>query len=189
MTVNIPTGYAQVTYLWESLNFDSGKAATIVGYFLNGQTFSDLGTTLVTKFEDNLLPEINENISWVGLVAADNDTLVEVAFSEDGGRSGDVSPPNITVLEKKIGTLRGRANRGRNYWPGFLNDGDVASDGTIATGRWGDLELAFATFNNAMATADFNRVILHNDPVPDPTPVDSSSIEHKCATQRRRLRR
>lgn len=189
MTVSIPTGFAQATVKFTSSVFDSGNAVVVLGFDTGALSMHDVAEAVRQAVHDNLLPHIHENLTFDS-VRAINDLDAGVAtIPEDGGRSGDIAPPNCAVLVRKTASGRGRQNQGRNYWPGMLNDGDIVEGGQILGGHLSVLSGAFAAFTEDLATAEMSAVILHNSSDTDPSPVVGGAVENKVATQRRRLRR
>lgn len=188
MSIDIPTGWAQVTLGWTGPT-DTGKAATVLAFNVETfDTFADVAAAVASSFATNLVPLLDSSWTCSSITVMDNTFSYTGTYSLTGTRSGDCPPPNVAVLVKKIGAERGRANRGRNYWPGFVHTGDLDELGNISAGRFGSLTNAFNDFGAAIATDGATPVILHNDPDLPPTAVIGGSVEQKVATQRRRLR-
>lgn len=183
----IPGGAMQVTMNFTSPTFATGRAATVFG--LTGDT-DDLGTVVIAvrdAFFDNLGVTMHEAINLESIVVNTDARGETAVLNHAGERTGALAPPNVCILYKLVTGFRGAANRGRNYWPGQLNDGDINDDGTIDDARWTDLNATVANFFEAITTAEYSIVILHRDGS-TPTPINGGGLERKVATQRRRLR-
>lgn len=189
MTIIIPDGFAQATITYESVTFDSGKAATVLGFSLGTGTLEELANSINDAWEATLRAEQHLAIDYLGVRVVTETNAFELADRKVSGRNGSLAPPNTTVLVKKVAPGRGREHQGRNYWPGFLNDEDVSDSGTITSTRLSDLTAAFTAFGGAIGADSFAQVILHNNSATAPSFVTSGGVEGKPATQRRRLRR
>lgn len=188
MSIDIPTGWAQVTLGWSGPT-DTGKAATVLAFDV--ATVADFATVaahVASAFADQLVPLLDSSWSCDTITVVDNEFSFQQTYELAGTRSGDCPPPSVCVLVKKIGATRGHANRGRNYWPGFVHTGDLDEQGNIAGSRFISLSNAFHDFGSDMAANGLYPVILHNDPDLAPTAVIAGSVSPKVATQRRRLR-
>lgn len=189
MTIIIPEGFAQATLFYRSGTFASGNAATVLAFGIGDKTVQELADSLSVNFKANLLPLMNSEITYVGLRAVTATDGADKTEATQGGRSGDCSPPQVTLLVKKTGTGRGPQVRGRNYWPGFLNDGDVDDSGNVVDSRLVALSSAFNAFGTAMSDDLFPGFILHNESDTDPTPINGGGVEKRVATQKRRIRK
>jgi hypothetical protein len=112
-------------------------------------------------------------------------------------------PPNCAQLVRKLTGLGGRKNRGRFYWPWFLNEGSVDEAGSVDAAWTTGTQTAFdAWFTQGNVTGDGRMVIANKvygvDPVtgkPVVTAVNigpevtSLVVDNRIATQRRRLDR
>jgi hypothetical protein len=188
MSIDIPTGWAQVTLGWSGPT-DTGKAATVLAFNVETfDTFAEVAASVAAAFGSHLIPLLDSSWTCNSITVMDNTFAFTQTYALTGTRSGDCPPPSVAVLVKKIGAERGRANRGRNYWPGFVHSGDLDESGYIDAGWFASLSNAFYDFGAAIATDGATPVILHNDPELPPTAVIAGSVEQKVATQRRRLR-
>jgi len=107
-----------------------------------------------------------------------------------GARTGDLSPPQVQGLIRKLTGLSGRHGRGRLFIPDILESQTDDSGGlnttamnllqAIGNGWYQDVPVAVANVGNF--------VLLHNDSTP-PTDVTGTLAEHLVATQRRRFPR
>lgn len=188
MTVNIPTGNAQVTLTYSGPTV-SGQAATVLGFGLGEEgTLPGLVNAVEAAFIAHLSDYQHVAFTLVNIRAIDNTNVYEKAVTIGGNVTGDLAPPNTSVLIKKTSDLRGRAFRGRNYWPGFLLDSNIYDDGTINPAWLEVLQDQFNLFGEELIGIGYFPRILHNDAVLDPTPVTGGGVENRVATQRRRLR-
>lgn len=188
MTVNIPTGYAQITIGYSGPTV-SGKAATVLGYSLGEEgTLEGLVDIVEASFIAHLSAYLHDSFTVTNLRAVDNEHVAEKSVAIEGGRSGSNAVPNTALLVKKTTNLRGRQFRGRNYWPGFLSDEIVADDGTISPTFVETMDEQFLEFNTELTTNGYFPAILHNDEATPPTAITGGGVELRAATQRRRLR-
>jgi hypothetical protein len=111
------------------------------------------------------------------------------------GGGAETSPPNTSLIVKKLTGFASRAQRGRMYFPPFsLADDDVNDNGTIDATPLATIVTNF----NAWQTQIFiesaetdSLFLLHEQASPGPgtpTLITSFVIEELVATQRRRLR-
>lgn len=188
MGVIIPTGYAQVQLNYGSSTFDSGHAQNSFGLQLvDPVDLQTLAESIGEAWTETLLLVTHEAIALSNVVILTDTERYEAGVYQAGNRTGDLAPPQVTTLVKLTTALRGRANQGRMYLPGLLNDGDIYDDGTINPTWVTDLATSFGTFNSMWASEATQTVILHSTALA-PTPVNNAIIESKIATQRRRLR-
>lgn len=189
MAVHIPAGYAQVTFHFSGPT-RTGRAAAVLG--INTGTSSDLAELAEwasNAFYDNIRPGMHQAFTLQRVVAEDMIYSGEyLTLSGEGSRTGDLAPPQVSVIVSKGTALKGRMFRGRTYWPGLLLDGDVLDDGSLV----GTRQLAIQTYmdefwDDMSSTHAVNQYLLHNAEVA-PTPVDTYGVQNKVATQRRRLR-
>lgn len=189
MAIVIPEGFVQAT-----LNFDaptrSGRAATVLGFTQPAELdLQDVAVEIFSAWENAIKPLTH--VAWVlsdVTVITETQGAVSTQQASAGSRTGELSPPNVTVLMRKSSAARGRFARGRTYWGGHLNDGDVYDDGTLAPNRRNSLLSGYNAFFDQASEPGVNQVILHNDGAIAPTAVTQISVENKVATQRRRLR-
>lgn len=189
MAIVIPAGFAQTTCFFSSSAIDGGEAVVTHGWSLGTNSLDQLAQEWADAVSTGIDGYLHTGYSFTGvraITALADDTY---PGSGPGLRSGDASPPNICVLEKKGTALRGREHRGRAYWPGLLIDGDVDDSGGIDNGRYVLLVALFTAMYTAMSTAGFQPYILHNSGATAPTEVTTATPDPKVATQRRRLRR
>jgi hypothetical protein len=90
---------------------------------------------------------------------------------------------------KKVTELAGRANRGRFYFPGLLDDADVEDDGTVNPSTVTAFQGVMDNFVDDLATSGLPMAILHRDGAATPTIVTGLQVESQVATQRRRNRK
>lgn len=122
----------------------------------------------------------------------------EEPYGVAGGLPMSTPPSNLALLVKKISASGGRYNRGRNYWPGFLSEGDLDEVGLVGSAARAAIQTDMTAFLTALAApagdASVNGTamyILHDEtsPVTTPTAVTSYIVDAVAATQRRRMRR
>lgn len=201
----MPIVFDQTSYLvvlgWQTVNFQSGGGATVLGF--NGPTEStqnlqDLAG-LVNAAAVDLLPELDPNFTQSSVRVESATFSIEDQGAGPGSRSNsDSVPPQVALLDSKSSILKGRRGRGRNYWPsGFLREAEVNEQGIINTPRLQQLDPLFNTFYSAITTGDVfvlaipqsdreEQVSEPNLPWPE---VVARQLDARVASQRRRVRR
>lgn len=187
MPLVIPNGFAQFTVNWASPTFNRHAAATVFGMDLSSMDLASATTVVGDAVRDTLCPDINEEVTFDSIVGITELLREFKSYTAMGGRAGSMSPPQVATLVTYGTGLRGPRNRGRAYFPGFLNDDDVTDSGTIDPTRHTGIANAILDFGTAIVTGGLSPVILHTDGGP-PTAVTTGVVESKVATQRRRLR-
>lgn len=189
MAIVIPDGFVQATINYTGPT-RSGRGATVLGFAQPpDMEFPAMATALGGAFTTNLAGEMHNSWAVINFtIVTEDEGYVSDFGTISGTRSGEMSPPNVTMLMKKNTVRRGRAFRGRSYWPGMTNDTDVGDDGSLTSGRRGALQGALNGFFSDLEEDGIAQVLLHNDGSVEPTYVNSITVEPKVATQRRRLR-
>lgn len=187
--VVIPNGFVQSTYTWSGPTH-SGEASVVLGWTKPEELdLTDIGLRLSTAVIDYIQPVQHEAFSIVGVSVVTETQRVDVPITPvEGNRTGDLAPPQVCALMSKSSLARGRHARGRTYWPGLLNDGDIYDDGTINPSWVGTLNDHITDWIQFIMVPGITPVILHHDTELPPTAVLSGVIQGKVATQRRRLR-
>lgn len=198
MPIVIPPGHAQVVLNWSSEIFDSGGAATVLGYRAESVTLDvDLLAGLVGDATvGHILPAASEQLTLVSVYAASATESTEVAVNSGGVQSLVMPPPNVTLLTRKVSTAKGRRGRGRSYWPLLLGEADVTDEGIIDTTSRTAWQAIFQDWGDQISLGGYEQVILQSTypeqttpPITPPPTVASYIVDAKVATQRRRLRR
>jgi hypothetical protein len=173
---------------------DPGLYVSTVGVALDADLDTGDMEAIAAGFTSFLTPELSSAYVFQGITArwrnGGVDKEAEESVGDPGGRSGDVLVQNTSILVKKLTGIAGRANRGRNYWPGFLNMDDTNGIGTIDSSRVTALQSAFDDWFDNLATVitNVNNVVIQHADFSAVTVVTSVLVESTCATQRRRLR-
>lgn len=189
MAVHIPAGYAQVTFHFSGPT-RTGRAAAVLGMDTGASSdLTELATWASNAFYDNIRPGMHEAFTLQRVTAEDMVFSGEyLTLSGEGDRSGDLAPPQVSVIVSKGTALKGRPYRGRTYWPGLLNDSDIFDDGTIQGARQLAIQNYMDDFWAEMTSVgSAQQYLLHNTEIA-PTAVASYGVQNKVATQRRRLR-
>ena len=191
MPIQIPAGFCQVVFEFAIPTPGGSKLA----YSTCGSGDGDGGSLLDVAqawYNDvwtlHLLGDTAENVTLMRVFAQNEASSSEVNVLENGVRSGATSPPNVSSLIQKRTAFRGRENHGRFYWPGLLNDSEVADNGVIDSTRFVNLKESWEQIFDALVGDELQPFILHNSDT-DPTPVTNFVYQPVIATQRRRLRR
>ena len=203
MAVVVPTGYAQVTYNWVNLTGDSNYS-TVLGCQHTDAGANEIADTFREAWSAHLQSEQDASIRLTEIVVKKGPSTgptpglqVEFPVNEDGGNPGSLCPPNCAMLVRKLSNFGGKANRGRNYWPGFTFDGQVDElgqiDPTVITSMQGQFTSFFGALGsgNGATTALCPAVILHDESSPATAPVLVSAVQvdGMIASQRKRIRR
>lgn len=190
MAVIIPAGYAQAIYEFQRSG-DADPYNVIFGVDISSDP--DLAAVrgrLTDAFVTNLAPQMN-NAQTLTLVTVQTAGQIEsLAVNVPGEVAAQDLPPNCAVLVSKTTNFRGRATRGRNYWPGFIAEGSVNGLGEIDADDLAGLQDAFANWGAELVLEGYPVVILHDEtsPITAPTLVTNFVVRPLIATQRRRLR-
>lgn len=185
----IPAAFYEVT-----LNYSgptaSGKAATVFGIEDGGEADPAIAAGEIAVAWVAELKPITHNSFRLDNVTVKSFASVGIATETEaiGNRTGDLAPPNVSPLIRKLSSLRGRKNQGRMYLPGLLLDGDIFDDGTLSSGALTSIDGAATNFFNALDALGHQMVILHPSLDDAPTVVTGVQCEPLVATQRRRLR-
>jgi len=202
MAIVIPTGYAQVTYNWKHSASDR-RWSTVLGTDHNGatageieQTFEQAWVEQLSSIQDNSITLESITVRMGPNSGSTPGLSVELPVGLNGDESIQGVSANCTVLVKKLTAVGGKANRGRNYWPGFLAETMVDEVGAIDPvtrdsfqGFFGDFFGALGS-GNAGSTEPCPVVILHDaeSPSSTPQPVVAILVDSIIGTQRRRIR-
>lgn len=194
MSLVIPVGYAQVTYLFNGAGTPTGAAVTLgldtdgamtpeeIGELAQIAYNGNLSAFFDAEFEgENIRVKLGPNATGVSsdVVAPFGGTAVDA----------DPEPPNTALLVQKRTALGGRSGRGRSFWPGLTSTQVV--NGAIAPTTVAALDAAFEDFRQNFIAGLAIPVLFHDElsPVSTPTPIERFAVQGVAATQRRRLRR
>lgn len=191
MTLIIPEGFAQVSFIFGDIAFPTGALSTIG--VANGTDLS--ATAVATAAEDafstNWMPQFTNDVvlETVRAKLGPNETgaMAEVPSGTVGSVNDNNQAPNVAILVQKVTALGGRKGRGRMFLPSVDKD-LISPGGSVDVTEIGNLQTAANAFKTAMEAADLPLYLLHSDATA-PTAITSLSISPKVATQRRRLRR
>lgn len=188
--VIIPPNHVQVCFNWEGPLIPDGQGCTVFGSTVASSdpaaTAADWTTSFLAAFVGSLSDQVT--LTTVDWYTADEGGSVLV--DETGGASGDPCPPNVSIMFRKVTSVRGRRAQGRMFPPGLIYDEQVGVNGLIdpatVTGRT-------TQANNWLADAVGNMVILQNSegnspPLSPPPPVTALLCDARVSTQRKRLR-
>jgi len=186
----LPTGFATTVIRYTGAS-GLGSAPVVTGAAqLNDASVTDVADAIAGWVNDHMLAFLVDNMTVQSVEVKSNTDEAIVTVGSAGGQTGEMSPPNLAVLCKKLTGAPGRANRGRNYWPGILADSHVADDGTIKEDPLTDLSGLMGEYVSAFTTAGADFALLSGlttDVVVGHV-VTSYIVESVTATQRRRLR-
>lgn len=202
MAVLIPDGYAQVTLNWTNV-FTSRVYSTVLGVKQDDATADEIGETVSTAWSTSLKDPLDASISLSTLTirvgpstGPDPGLAIDYPVNLPGNEAMSGVPCNSALLVKKLTAFGGRANRGRNYWPGLLAEGNVDEVGNVESSHVSYLQGIFLDFfgklgsGNDVTTSPCPLVILHDETSPTTTPrlVVAVQVQPLIATQRRRVR-
>lgn len=194
MALNIPTGFAQVSWLFTGSAVPEGAAVTC-GVDSGSLTTPEAIANVAKDAWVAGLAKIQHETCTLSAVRVkmgpvDTGPSAEVSVNLAGTATGSPVPPNVAVLVRKVTILGGRQGRGRMYIPGFT-EADVDGSGNM-TGPYLAVVQghAQATFDEFVTQGLFP-VLFHDGagPVVAPTTITAFQVDGKVATQRRRLRK
>ncbi len=188
MTVIPPDGYCSVDIIFDSSVFNSGIAYVTQMWKVDEGVPGEFVNAFGVAMETNLSPLFFQDCYPTRARFGFHDHLEEVSGYNDGENGGAHALPSTCVLTKYNALGRGRQYQGRNYWPGLLQDEEVADNGLLNGTKQENLQAAFTAFYTEMGSLDFHPVIYHRNSDLDPSRIVSMTVEPKVATQRRRLR-
>lgn len=193
MAIVIPTGFAQVTFNYDSEIFASGKGATVLGVTIqNTGSLNDTLAAVMSAWGTMVVKHMVNVITMTSTVLVTSSSRLESAAPFQGDNTFALPPPNSALLVRKVTSGRGRRHQGRMFLPGLVAEADVDSAGNLTGGTRQTMQ---GFLNDFMTNLDVNGivpVILHDDEgeseVPSPSIISEFLVEPKMATQRRRLR-
>jgi hypothetical protein len=192
MPLIFPAGYFATDLEFESANFEQGTAHVILGWQGNGtDTASSIATAVGDSYVTNLIPVTDASVSLGSVTGYNTLTATEVSYDEPGAGTGDLAPPSIALLTKKLVVERGPRAKGRSYWPGILLDNSLNERGAMSTSDQASYQTRFDDF--LIDVGARIPVILQNtegqsSPLDPPPEVGRFEVQLLAATQRRRLR-
>jgi hypothetical protein len=188
--MTIPAGFYEATINFQRLS-GAGSAASVV---FGGQkvttgltdTADAVAAAIVAEFNESFAPDVLPAL----LVVRDDVAEAGRVLALDPNTGTAMASPATCVLVAKQTAHRGRANKGRMFLPGLLQDSQVENDGTIPSGQVTGLQTAFTAFLGQLSSNSVPMYILHkSDPTLAPSLVESLTVRPLIATQRRRLRK
>lgn len=187
--MTIPTGFALSTIVIAG-PFTDGTAVTTIGTDIPGAfSLQDVADNVKAAFASTVWSDAGNNDCTFQKVESRSATNVATASANIvGTHTGALAMINTALLVKKLSGLIGRANRGRMYIPGVLDEAAVDNDGRLATGTIGAYQDSLDAFLGAIIVASLSPVILHSSAA-TPTVITNLVVESQCGTQRRRMRR
>lgn len=128
------------------------------------------------------MPELSSAVTQVLVHVEDDNEFGENAGHVAGGAGGDLAPPSVAFLAKKITGFLGRENTGRMYLVG-VNEDDVHTNGTIEATKFENLQDGLNGFLSDLGAGGVGMFLNGGT-----SSVVSLQLEEMVATQRRRLR-
>lgn len=206
MALVVPENYASVIHSF-TLAGDPDPFAITYGVEVNDPpvvaTVDLLAADLNGNFETTVLTEMSNlitlrqtEIRWQTDPLPAPPQIGIFAGNNPGGNAGatPLLPQNSALLVHKRTALAGRKGRGRFYLPGVA-EGWANNIGEVLTATVTDFNNSLADMlAGIIASANFvGMALFHDDdsltPLPDPTLIQSLTLDPVIATQRRRLRR
>jgi hypothetical protein len=166
----------------------------------NGATDQEIANLQFSHFAAAWADQFDTSITiqgvtcYFGHTPPDADTIAESQNTvRPGERDMSSLPANCSVLVKKVTGVGGRKNRGRNFFPFVIAEGDVTEVGVVGAARLANLQNAADIWLDQLDTGGVGGLatpmyILHSGNE-IPTPVSNLVVDPIIATQRRRLRR
>jgi hypothetical protein len=185
----IHEGFAQVSWTMQGASALGSVPTVVFGISIGSVPLTDAADDVKTAIDTNFTGDFLApfNLAHIALRSATEEqdrTLSLTASSKSNPAS-----PSTSLLVKKVTELAGRANRGRFYFPGLLDDADVEDDGTVNPSTVTAFQGVMDNFVGDLAIAGLPMAILHRDGAATPTIVTGLQVESQVATQRRRNRK
>jgi hypothetical protein len=189
-TISIPVDYARFTFEYRLFG-NSTKSYWSVGIHLGHDlSYSDFTAAETFLSGTNLGANLAGGSSLVGMVVENDVHRFESIFSSAGTAGINAPPNNVSMLMHLTTGLKGHKYHGLIYFPGaYLDESNIAPDGTIDAGEYAAQQAFFAGFLADLVDsvgAD-GGVVFHTDGS-TPTPVLNLALDARTASQRRRLR-
>lgn len=186
----IPAGFAHVVHRF-TVGLTGQRAAITYGVELQGTDFGEnRAEELYDLFQTEWAAVMSTGVSHQSVLLKYGPNVTGPQFEHAGIGTGTanspMAPPNTAWLIRKRTALGGRANRGRCYIPGVLEQ-QVNEGGQVLSPTLADLQTAANDWLAGLTTLEMPMVILHTSSS-DPTEVSSLVADPLVATQRRRLR-
>jgi hypothetical protein len=193
----IPSGFGQVSYVFTGEGAGPGGCMVTLGVdhdFLD--SLSVLAQELHDAFDDNIMgilsPAVTLEETRLRIATPAGEIVTSVFGGNQGGGTGQNSPPNVSWPVLKYSAFGGRANRGRWFLPG-MNGAQVTSSGAITGDAQDAMNDALTAYLVALAADDWTPVILHGEPesgppTPEPTVILSMLSGTRVYTRATRLR-
>lgn len=202
MSTTPPSGYGSIA--WTMTLAGSTRAAVVTAGFRNvvattalgARTALDVIWTGTGHAFDAALMDAQWSLTGVYVLLNTAGVLTSdtAALSVVGTVSGQVMPPNCSMVIQRRTVLAGRQYRGHISMPlHSVDSGDVSDAGVIDAGVVSSWQTKYTAILAAMVTANLPMYLLHGPDklgvTPVPTQVSSLSVDSMIGTQRRRLRR
>lgn len=193
MPLNIPAGYAQVSF-GGLVDGDLEEMVITIGIDLDGALTPGIALALFNHWSDSFFAVSSTEWTFKScrVKAGPNETGPVDEYTDagvSGTKANALLPPNVACLVQKRTGVGGRQNRGRCYQAGVAVQGEANSAGLLDTDWLSAIDAAWFTFNADLGDVPgvVGPVLFHNN-VSDPTPITSFQPQQLLATQRRRLR-
>lgn len=190
-----------VQMVWESANFASGAGTSTFGLYTdaNGATALNAIATGISQAWQASLRALTDSDITLDFIRWETDNFSgEVSVALAGSAAVNSPPPNAATLITYKAAEKGPRNRGRNFWPGLVSEGDVDERGIINNTRVAAILTEVNDFFEAVeAIPDvLGQYIVQSSTPGQATPpnlpwpqVIERGVSPLMATQRRRLRR
>lgn len=190
----IPTGYAQVNYVFSGPALPRGAQVTHGVQLVSGSplvTPSDVAVFAATNWASTLGGQQISGVTLkeVRVKFGPNATGGDAVASPNtqGALNATGEAPQVAVLLRKRSAQGGRSGRGRMFVPGAPES--QVQDGNLNTGAMAAWTQEAGDFLQGWNTQQTPVVILHSVSTAGPVIVTSMGAEQVVATQRRRIRK
>lgn len=184
---SIPSGHALVT-LEFAMPHVGGTRTAVTTFGIFAETSLSLCDEIADAYSSEVWLDLGSNQVTFSNISIVGETLgYELARNVVGGHSGEIPPPNTSLLVRKLTGIRGRTNQGRMFPPGLVYEGTYNNSGQMSSTDRNEYQTKFTGFLEALEALSAPMVLFHGNE-DDPTPVSSLFVEATAATQRRRLR-
>jgi hypothetical protein len=200
MGVLIPPGFGQANHMFQLVGGSDTYFVTI-GYEEQGMFTTANDQALRIRVAWSATGDIFHPASYSSLwiykgvrvtfVNSSGPHIGESLVADAGTAGANATlPVNTAFLVRKETSLGGRHGRGRMYLPpAFASEAQVTQAGILDSTLAATMQTKLTGALTGMGAENLRAVLLHSDPLVDPSPISALGLQLLVATQRRRLRK
>lgn len=191
MSLIIPAGWSQVTFLFGGTSLPEGAAMTLGINHPGDTAATEIAQTVGDIFVAEVMPDMTDDVVLQSVIAKKGPNATgqsaEVSFGDAGGSTSAPTSPAVALLIRKVTNFGGRSQRGRFFMPG-LPEAAVAPNGLLEAGNQAGWQARYDALYTELDTIGYTPALFHSASS-DPTAIASFQVDAMVATQRRRQRR